>query len=135
MNIDDINLDSKESFTKTISETDVYLFAGITGDFNQLHINESYASKTKFKKRIVHGMLTASLISTILGNKLPGIGTILLEQNCKFIKPVYIGDTITAYVKTKNIIKNSGIVQFYTFCKNQNDEIVLQGEVKVLVKN
>lgn len=134
MNIDDISLNSVESFTKTISETDVYLFAGITGDFNPVHINEPYANETKFKKRVVHGMLTASFISTILGNKLPGTGTILLEQNCKFIKPVYIGDTITAGIEVKNIIKDKRIIQFYTFCKNQNNEIVLRGEVKVLVK-
>ena len=134
MNINDITLNSVESFTKTISETDVYLFAGITGDFNPLHINELYANKTKFKKRIVHGMLTSSFISTILGNKLPGIGTILLEQNCSFVKPVYIGDTITAYIEVKNIIEVKRIVQFHTLCKNQNNEIVLHGEAKVLIE-
>src|SRR5690554_6353275 len=85
-------------FEKTVSETDVYLYAGITGDLNPLHVNEVEAKKTRFKQRIAHGMFTGGFISTVLGTKLPGPGCLYLGQELKFTAPVHIGDTIRATV-------------------------------------
>ena len=82
--------------SKTITESDVYTFAGVTGDFNPLHVNAEYAKTTRFGERIAHGMLTASFFSTVLGMLLPGAGAIYLSQSCKFLLPVKIGDTVTA---------------------------------------
>ena len=115
-------------FTKTITEYDVYSFAGITGDFNSVHVNDVYAKQSMFGKRIAHGMLIGSFISTVLGQRLPGPGTIYLEQNLKFLKPVYIGDTVTAKVKVKEILKEEkGIYSLETRVINQDDIIVADG--------
>ena len=99
-----IKIGQTASFSKTISEFDVYGFAGLVGDFNSVHLNRVEAEKSIFKNRIAHGMLIGSLISTVLGMKLPGSGTIYLEQNLQFKRPVYFGDTATATVTVKEII-------------------------------
>ena len=120
-------------FSKTITESDIYGFAGITGDFNNAHINQIEAAKGPFGGRIAHGMLVGSLISTVLGTKLPGNGTIYLEQNLQFKKPVYIGDTATAIVTVNDIINDErGIIKLDTIVKNQNDEIVIDGYAIVM---
>jgi 3-hydroxybutyryl-CoA dehydratase len=119
----------KASFSKTISESDVYLFAGISGDFNSLHINKVEAEKSQFGERIVPGILTVSLISTVLGTIFPGNGTIYLEQNAKFIKPVKIGDTLTAIVEMIDINGNRAILK--TDVVNQNKILVLEGSAKI----
>ena len=93
-----MEIGQKASFSKTITEGDVYSFAGLVGDFNSVHVNLIEAEKSMFGKRIAHGMLVGSFISTVLGMYLPGPGTIYLEQNCKFKNPVFMGDTITATV-------------------------------------
>jgi 3-hydroxybutyryl-CoA dehydratase len=129
--IDELNLGDKAEFTKTISESDVYLYAGVTGDFNPAHINQPYAEKTFFKTRIVHGMLVAGFISTILGTQLPGPGTIYIRQTLKFNAPVHFGDTITASVEVDEIVSDKNRIRLKTVCKNQNDEIVLDGEAEV----
>ncbi len=114
------------TFSKTISESDVYQFAGITGDFNPVHIDEVYASNTIFKKRIVHGMLVSSFISTVLASKIPGEGTIYVGQELKFTRPVYIGDTITAKLELIEIINEKRWkIQSQVF--NQNGEMVVDG--------
>ena len=116
------------SFSKTITESDVYSFAGLTGDFNSVHINQVEAEKSMFGKRIAHGMLVGSFISTVLGMYLPGPGTIYMEQNLKFKRPVYIGDTITATVTVESIInEEKGIYSLTTIVKNQDDKIVVEG--------
>ncbi|HEM6345083.1 TPA: MaoC family dehydratase [Streptococcus suis] len=119
------------SFSKTITETDVVLFAGISGDLNPAHINEVEASKGMFKKRIAHGMLGASLISTVLGMYLPGPGTIYLGQNLKFLKPVAIGDTLTALA---TIIEKDekGWLKLETTVTNQEGVVVISGHAKVI---
>lgn len=123
-----------DSFTKTIGETDVYLFAGITGDFNPAHINEKESSKTKFGGRIVHGMLTASFISNVIGMKLPGPGAIYIEQNLKFLKPVIIGDTISAKVTVvEKLPKNR--IKLDTIVTKSDGSIVVSGTAVVLVSN
>ena len=129
--IKELNIGDTAEFGKTISESDVYLYAGITGDFNPAHINESYAQKTFFKTRIVHGLLTAGLISTVIGNILPGAGTIYLHQDLNFLTPVAIGDTITAYVEIIEIMEDSNKVRLRTKCINQYKVKVIDGEAIV----
>lgn len=132
--VSEMQIGDKEYFTKTITESDVYLFAGITGDYNPAHVNEEYAKGTPFKSRIAHGMLSAGFISTVLGTKLPGPGSIYLSQEVAFKKPVYIGDTVTAEVEIMNIIDKNKfhIMEFKTTCYNQNEEIVTEGVAKVI---
>lgn len=132
LTIEQLSINQSETFRKTIAESDVYLFAGITGDTNPAHIDEVYASSTKFNKRIVHGLLVASFISTVLGTKLPGPGTIYISQTINFKAPVYIGDTIEARVTVKEIIKEKNRVVLNTEVYNQNNEPVVAGEAIVL---
>lgn len=118
----------KVSVSKTISETDIYLFAGISGDFNPIHVDRVVAEESIFGRQIAHGMLVSSLISNAIGMKLPGSGTIYMEQNIKFMKPVYIGDTVTAQVQIKEIInEEKNILHLLTRVINQNNEIVIDG--------
>lgn len=129
--MDQIKIGDSASFTKTITESDVYTYAGITGDLNPAHINEVEAGKGIFKTRVAHGMLTAGLISAVLGMQLPGPGTIYLGQELKFTKPVYFGDTITAKVEVAEIVKEK-ILKIKTICTNQKGEIVLEGMATVM---
>ncbi|MFZ1980790.1 MAG: MaoC family dehydratase [Smithella sp.] len=127
-NIDQIKVGDTAEFTKTITETDIYLYAGITGDFNPAHVNEVYAKNTFFKTRIAHGMLTAGLISAIIANQLPGPGTIYLKQDLSFLAPVHIGDTITGRVEIMELIPEKNRVRLKTTCSNQDGVIVISGE-------
>lgn len=128
----EMKVGQSSSFTKTITESDVYLFAGITGDFNPAHLNLEYAKKTRFQKRIAHGMLSASLISTVLGTQLPGQGSIYLKQEIDFLAPVYLGDTITAVVEVKELNPEKNRVIMHTYCKNQEDKLVVDGQATVM---
>ena len=130
-----LKLGDTGTFSKTVTESDVYLFAGLTGDFNPLHINEEAAKKSTFKTRIAHGMLSGSFISTVLGTKVPGPGTIYLEQNLKFKKPVFINDTITAKVVVSEIINTDrGIYKLDTVIVNSSDEVVTDGYAVVMYR-
>ena len=120
--------------SKTISETDVYNFAGICGDFNPLHVDQEFAAKTPFKKRIAHGMLSASLISTLLGTTLPGKNTIYMEQSLKFRAPVFIGDTITARVEVIELITEKNIARLKTEAINQSGDVVIDGQATIMKK-
>ncbi len=122
--------DSAE-FAKTVSESDVYLYAGITGDFNPAHVNEAYAQKTFFKTRIAHGMLTAGFISAILANQLPGPGTIYIRQELNFLAPVRMGDTVTARVEIIEINAEKNRVKVKTTCNNQEGTQILDGEALI----
>ena len=124
--------DSAE-ITKTIEQADIQSFADLTGDHNPVHVDEEFAKTTRFGRRIAHGMLTASLISSVLANKLPGEGSIYLGQTLQFVAPVFPGDTITARVTIKDIREGKGIVKLDTICTNQRDELVLRGEATVLL--
>ena len=130
--IDTLNLGDSASVSKTVTETDVYLFAGITGDLNPAHVNEVASSQTMFKGRIAHGMLSAGLISAVLGMYLPGPGTIYLGQELKFTKPVRIGDTITATATITEMIVEKNIIKLETICTNQNGEVVTKGVATVM---
>ena len=129
--INELRLGDSAEFAKTVSESDIYLYAGVTGDFNPAHVNEVYAEKTFFKTRIAHGMLVAGFISAILANKLPGPGTIYLRQELNFLAPVRIGDTITARAEVVQIISEKNRVKLKTTCFNQEGIQVLDGEAVV----
>ncbi|RZN84179.1 MAG: MaoC family dehydratase [Winogradskyella sp.] len=129
-----INIGDAAEFSKTITEHDILTFAGVTGDFNEVHINKVKAEKSIFKERIAHGMLTASFISTVIGMYLPGKGSIYLEQNLKFLKPVKIGDTITAKVVVEKIDSDKNIYKLITTVTNTNDDLVVDGNAKILYK-
>ena len=120
------------SFAKTVTETDVYLFAGITVDLNPAHTNPVASEKTMFKGRIAHGMLSAGFISTVLGMYMPGPGTIYMGQELKFTAPVRIGDTITATgtVIELNVEKNRCKIE--TVCTNQDGKVVTTGVATVM---
>ena len=128
LTIDDISVGMTETFTKTLGESDIYLYAGITGDFNPVHIDETYAKETVFKTRIAHGLLTAGFISTVLGTKLPGPGAVYVKQELKFLAPVNIGDTLTAKAEVTEVIKEKNRVVLKTTISNQNGKTVLDGE-------
>ncbi|CCK81851.1 MULTISPECIES: MaoC family dehydratase [Desulfobacula] len=126
--IDQLKIGDSDEFTKTISESDIYLFAGITGDLNPAHINEEYAKNTFFKGRIAHGLFIGGFVSTVIGTKLPGPGSIYSEQQLKFLAPVRIGDTITARVEVKEINIEKNKITLETSCFNQNKIIVVDGK-------
>jgi 3-hydroxybutyryl-CoA dehydratase len=126
--IDQIKVGDTAEFAKTVTETDIYLYAGITGDFNPAHVNEVYAKNTFFKTRIAHGMLTAGFISAIIANQLPGPGTIYLKQDLSFLAPVHIGDTITGRVEILELIPEKNRVRIKTTCSNQDGVMVISGE-------
>ncbi len=123
----------RASFTKTVTEADVYAFAGITGDFNPLHVDAEYARRSRFGERIAHGMLTAGLISTVLGMRLPGPGGIYLSQSLKFLQPVKFGDTVTATVEVVSYRTEKRILTLRTACTNQRGDAVAEGESVLLV--
>ena len=116
----------KASFSKTITESDVYGFAGLTGDFNPLHVNEERAKKMQFGERIAHGMLSASFLSTVIAMYLPGPGTIYMGQEVRFLKPVKFNDTITAIVEIAELLEK-GRARLHTYVENQRDETVVDG--------
>jgi 3-hydroxybutyryl-CoA dehydratase len=130
--IDQMKVGDAAVFAKTVTETDIYLYAGITGDFNPAHINETYAKDTFFKTRIAHGMLTAGFISAILGTQLPGPGAIYLKQELSFLSPVHIGDTITGRVEVLELIVEKNRARLKTTCTNQENVVVLDGEALVM---
>lgn len=118
--------------SKTVEDKDVRVFAEVTGDNNPLHLDDEFASKTIFKRRIAHGILTAGLISAVIGSKLPGNGTIYIYQTLNFLAPVYIGDTITAKVEVLEVLKEGKRLRLKTQVINQNGTVVLDGEAVVI---
>lgn len=132
MTIRELKIGDQASTAKTISESDVYLFAGITGDHNPAHVNEVYASQTRFGRRIAHGILSAGLISAVLAMKLPGPGTIYLGQELKSVRPVYFGDTITATCTVSELLPEKNIARLETVCTNQDGAVVIKGTATVM---
>ena len=122
------------TITKTITQNDIHQFAELVGDTNPVHVDEEFAKKTRFGKQIAHGMWGASLISAVLGTKLPGPGTIYLSQTVKFSAPIFPGDTITARVEAIKVREEKAIVTFETVCENQDGKRILEGEAVVLVE-
>ncbi len=118
--------------SKTITEADVVLFAGVTGDFNPVHIDAEAAKRSCFGRRVAHGSLTAALVSGVLGTKLPGPGTIFLQQTTRFTAPVYLGDTVTARVEVRAWDEARRRMTLLCECVNQDGSQVLTGEAQVL---
>jgi 3-hydroxybutyryl-CoA dehydratase len=125
--IHELNIGDSAQISKKITETDIADFARVTGDFNPVHLDQAYAEKTTFKGRIAHGLLSVGLLSNILGNILPGHGTIYLSQEVKFLAPVRIGDTITAKVEVLELNTEKNRVKFRTSCTNQDGKVVVDG--------
>ena len=123
----------RASTTKTITESDVYVFAGITGDFNPLHVDEVSARRSRFGQRIAHGILSAGLVSAVLGMKLPGPGGIYLSQSLRFLRPVKFGDTVTATAEVVAYRPEKRVLTLKTSCTNQQGETVAEGESVLLV--
>jgi len=129
--IEELKVGDTAKFSKTVSESDVYLFAGVTGDLNPAHVSEEFAKDTFFKTRIAHGMLSASFISTVIGTMLPGPGSVYMRQEASFLAPVKFGDTITAVVEVAEIIADKKRVRLKTYCINQEKTVVVDGEALV----
>ena len=134
MGEESVSLGETASLTKTITEADIALFAGLTGDFNPLHLDKEFAKRTRFGERIAHGLLTAGLISAVLGTSLPGPGSIYLSQSLNFHEPVKIGDTITAAVKVSAYNREKRVVTLETKCHNQDGIVVLSGKAVLLLE-
>ncbi|HEY0729392.1 MAG TPA: MaoC family dehydratase [Pyrinomonadaceae bacterium] len=126
-----LNIGDTATRTKTITDEDVRAFAAVSGDKNPIHLDESFAANTSFGKRIAHGMLSASLISAVLANDLPGQGSIYMGQTLKFVAPVFIGDEITARVTVTSVRDDKPIAKLETVCVNQRNEIVIKGEATI----
>ena len=129
---EDIHVGDNASLSKTISEYDVYAFAGVTGDFNPVHVNAEFAKNSLFKQRIAHGMISAGLISAVLGTELPGIDTIYMNQELSFLAPVLYGDTLTATVECIEKDDKKHRIIFHTTVTNQNDKLVTDGKARVM---
>jgi acyl dehydratase/RimJ/RimL family protein N-acetyltransferase len=128
-----IRAGDKASRTTTVTDEMIRAFSDLTGDTNPVHLDDAYASGTRFGRRIAHGMIAAGLISATLANDLPGPGTVYLSQTLQFRAPVYPGDTITATVEVKSVRPDKPIITLGTVCTNQDDKVVLEGEAVVLV--
>ncbi|HZD24924.1 MAG TPA: MaoC family dehydratase [Alphaproteobacteria bacterium] len=130
--IEDLEPGMSAFYSRTVTEADIVLFAGISGDFNPLHLNREFAEKTHFGGTIAHGMLTASLISTVVGTKLPGPGAIYMSQNLRFTAPVRAGDTVTAIATVTSVDQAKRRCALDTICV-ADDRIVVKGDALLLV--
>ena len=130
--IEDLSVGMSATFSKTITEADIVLFAGVSGDTNAIHVNEEYAATTAFKGRIAHGFLSASVISAAVANRLPGPGAIYMDQRLKFLAPVRPGDTVHATVTVREVIAERGRVVLHTTCSVKG-AVVIDGEALVKV--
>lgn len=119
-------------YGKTITDADIVLFSGISGDINPVHLNHEFATETVFEGRIAHGMLTASLISTVVGTKLPGPGCIYVNQSLRFKAPVRAGDTVYARVTVTGLLPEKRFVELETVC-SVNNKPVIEGDATVMV--
>ncbi len=133
MSVPSLQVGQAAEFSKTVTESDVVLYAGITGDFNPAHVDEVQASTSRFGGRIAHGLLSAGFISACMGTRLPGPGTIYLSQSLKFTRPVRIGDTVTARVEVLEWNEGKRRARLATTCRNQRNEVVIEGEALVMV--
>ncbi len=130
--LEDMEVGMTAVYAKTVTEADIVMFAGVSGDTNPVHLDANFARQTAFKGRIAHGMLSASFISAVLGTRLPGPGCIYLSQNLKFRAPVKAGETVTARVTVKDVNRDSKRIVLDTVC-TVGDTVVIEGEAKLLV--
>ncbi|MHB8099946.1 MAG: MaoC family dehydratase [Sulfuricurvum sp.] len=130
--IEKINVGMEVTYSQTITDADVKTFAGFSGDTNPVHMSDEYAENSRYKKRIAHGLMSASFFSALFGTKLPGPGCVYVSQTLQFKRPVYIGDTVTASAIVKTIDLNKRRVIFQTLCKVKN-KIVIDGEAELYI--
>jgi len=130
--LEELKIGMQEVFSRTFTDTDIKLFSGVSGDTNPMHLNEEYAKTTQFGGCIVYGMLTSSLISAVIGTKLPGPGCIYMSQSLRFTAPVYVGDTVYAVVRVKEIHADKGRTLLDTTCYVK-DTVVIEGEALIKV--
>lgn len=130
--LEEIEVGMNVSYSQTITDTDIKEFAGISGDRNPVHLNEEYAENSRYKKRIAHGLMTASYFSALFGTKIPGEGCVYVSQSLQFKRPVYIGDTVTATVEVISVDLLKRRVFFRTICKVKN-KVVTDGEAELFV--
>lgn len=128
---EDLEVGMSASYGKTITDADVVMFAGVSGDTNPLHLNDDYAAQSQFGGRIAHGMLSASFISTIFGTKLPGPGCIYMSQNLRFKAPVKVGDTVIARVTVSELMPEKKRAKFLTQC-HVGDTLVVDGDALIM---
>ena len=128
--IDVFSVGMMESYSQTITDSDIKSFSGISGDKNPVHMSDDFALNTQFKKRIAHGLMSASYFSALFGMKIPGPGCVYLSQSLRFLKPVYIGDTVTAKVKITKLNKRSRRFTFETCCYVDGVEVIV-GEAEI----
>jgi 3-hydroxybutyryl-CoA dehydratase len=129
-----IKVGDTASCSKQITNAAIQAFAELSGDHNPLHLDDGYAATTRFGKRVAHGMLSASLISAVLGNELPGLGSIFVSQTINYLAPVFSGDTVTARVTVTKTRDDKPIVTLATTCENQHGETVIKGEAVILIE-
>jgi 3-hydroxybutyryl-CoA dehydratase len=129
---DELTVGDRASVSKIVSETDIHLYVGMTGDLNPLYTDESYAATQRYHGRVAPGALTAGLVIAVISTRLPGPGSILEREDLRFTAPVRPGDTITAFAEVIEVIASRGRVRLSTVCKNQDGVVVLEGEVVVL---
>lgn len=132
MYLEDLSVGMTAVYAKTITDADIVLFAGISGDVNPVHLNHEFASETMFEGRIAHGMLSASFISTVIGTKLPGPGAIYLAQNLKFKAPVRSGDTVQARVTITEVVADKRRIALRTVC-TVGETVVIEGDALIMV--
>jgi len=130
--IEDLSVGMTATFAKTVTDADIVLIAGVSGDNNPVHVNEDYARKTIFKSRIAHGMLSACFISTAIGTRLPGPGAVYVSQSLRFKAPVRVGDTVTARVTVNEVMPEKKQVVLTTVC-TVGDTVVVEGEALMMV--
>ena len=131
--IDELEVGQAAEMAKTVTEADIALFAGVTGDFNPVHVDAVAAAQSRFGERIAHGMLSAGFISAVIAMRLPGPGSIYLSQSLRFTRPVRIGDTVTTRVEVVEVMAPKRRLRLATTCRNQNSETVVEGEAVVMV--
>lgn len=133
MRFEDMKIGDAAQLAKTITDADVVLFIGISGDINPIHVDAVAAAKSRYGGRIAHGMIPASLLSGVLGTRLPGPGAVYMSQTLRFTAPVLIGDTVTARVEVIELIAAKRRVRVSTVCTNQRDQQVITGEALLWV--
>lgn len=130
--INEIKIGASASYSQTITDADIKTFAGISGDNNPIHMDDNYASNSRYKKRIAHGLLSASFFSALFGTKIPGYGCVYVSQNLNFKRPVYLGDTVVAKITVISIDHEKKRVKFKTICLVRN-KIVIEGVAEIFV--
>lgn len=132
MKIEEITLGMSYSYSQTVTDADIKAFAGVSGDRNPVHMDEEYAGNSRFKKRIAHGLMSASYFSAIFGTKFPGPGCVYVSQSLSFLRPVYIDDTVNAIATVKAVDFNKRRVFFDTVCKVKSKKVIV-GEAEIYI--